>query len=302
MKVLIADRLDEKALYLFEEKNIAVDYKPEITPEALLAIIPSYDALIVRSRTKVTKEIIGKGSTLKVIGRAGSGVDNIDVKTAQEKNIIVVNTPDANAQAAAELTTCLITAYIRDLPKAFNSMKGGLWIKNDLWGSEIFGKTVGILGYGHVGKKVAKIMESLGAKVLIHSRSYQTTTLHDIFASADIVTIHLSLNNETKGCITKELLLQMKQTAILVNISRGELVDEEALYEILKNKKIKGAILDVFWQEPLPPDSKWRKLDNAMLTPHIGASTHEALERASLTVAEDIVNVLKGGKPQNPVL
>lgn len=302
MKVLIADRLDEKALSFFEEKNIAVDYKPEITPEALLAIIPSYDALIVRSRTKVTKEIIGKGSTLKIIGRAGSGVDNIDVKTAQEKNIIVVNAPDANAQAVAEHTIGLILSLLRTYPKAFSSMREGLWLKKELKGSELSGKTVGIVGHGHIGKRVETSVKAFGAQTLILSRSTHTSSLSDIFSQSDIITLHIALTPETKGMITKELLEKMKSTAYFINTSRGEIVDENALYEIIFSGKIAGTALDVFWEEPLPSDSKWRKLPNVILTPHIGAATHEALKRASLTVAEDIVNVLKGGKPQNPVL
>lgn len=302
MKVLIADPTSQEAISYLKENSIIVSYQPEVSPSDLISQISDYEGLMVRSRTKVTKEVIEHSEKLKVVARIGSGYDNIDLHSCHEKNIAVVNAPDANSQAVAEMTIGLVIAFLRDFPKVIDSMKNGLWIKNEMWGSEISGKTVGIIGYGHVGKRVAKIMESFGANVLINSKSYQTSTLDEIFAKSDIVTLHLSLNAGTKGCITKELIAQMKQSAILVNLARAELVDEKALFEMLKTNKIRGAILDVYWQEPLTSDSKWRKLDNVILTPHIGAATHEALKRASFTVAEDIVSVLKGEKPQNPVI
>ncbi len=302
MNILIADPTDSEAISYLKNHNIEVTYQPEISADNLFSQITNYDALMVRSRTKVTKQVIENGINLKVVARIGSGYDNIDVVACRSKNVTVVNAPDANSQAVAELTLCLIIAFLRRLPKAINSMKEGLWIKNEIWGEEINGQTVGILGYGHIGKKVANTMQAFGANVLIHSRNFQTASLREIFSQSDIVTVHLTLNDETRGCITQSLLSEMKQTAIFVNLARAQLVDENALYETLLNKKIKGAILDVYWQEPLPTDSKWRKLDNVILTPHVGAATHEALKRASLTVAQDIVNVLKGEKPQNPVI
>ncbi len=296
MLTLIADPCDENAISYLRENHIDVLLKPAISPLELLKEIPKVDALLVRSRTKVTKEVIEKGVNLKVVARVGSGFDNIDIKVCREKGITVVNAPDANSQAVAELTVGLIISYLRELPRVFISMKEGKWIKNEIWGGELNGKTVGILGYGHVGKRVAKLLEAFGSNILIYDRSQQTATLREIFQKSDIVTLHLSLNSQTKGSITSELLSEMKRQAILVNLARGELVDEEALYEVLSQKKIKGAILDVYWSEPLPADSKWRQLDNVLLTPHIGAATKEALKRASLTVAEDVVRVLKGKK------
>lgn len=302
MKVLISDKLDEKALSLFEEKNITFDYKPEITPEELLTSIPFYEGLIVRSRTKVTKEIIEQGKNLKVIGRAGSGVDNIDMLTIQEKHISVVNTPNANAQAAAEHTIGLMLSLLRSYPQAFSSMREGQWLKKELKGSELSGKTVGIIGYGHIGKKGEQLLKAFGCQISVFSKSYKTIAIEDLFRSSDIITIHLTLTDETRGMVTGRLLALMKKTAYFVNTSRGEIVDENALYQIISSGKIAGVALDVFHTEPLPADSKWRKEKNVILTPHIGASTSEALVRATKTVIEDVLRVLQGEEPKNQVI
>lgn len=301
MKVLVADPTNQEAISYFKDNSVEVSYQPQISPTDLTSHISDYDALMVRSRTKVTKDVITKGKNLKVVARIGSGYDNIDVQSCREKNITVVNAPDANSSAVAEIAAGLIISYLRNLPRTITSMKEGLWIKNEIWGEEICGKTVGVVGYGHVGKKVANILQAFGANVLINSRNFHNSSLREIFSRSDIVTIHLSLNDETRGCITQSLLSEMKQTALFVNLARAQLVDEEALYETLKQKKIKGAVLDVFWQEPLPSDSKWRKLDNVILTPHIGAATYEAHKKASLTAAMDVVRVLKGKKPVNSI-
>lgn len=301
MRILISDKISDSSLSLLKDNNIDFDYLPEITPDDLLTSVSKYQALVVRSRTKVTKEVIEAGKNLRVIGRVGSGVDNIDTETAGG-NIIVVNAPDANSSAVAELTVGLMLSLLRMIPQAVSSMDKGLWLKKELSGRELNGKTVGILGYGHVGSRVEKIVSAFWAKVIIHSRSYQTVDYKELFKLSDIVTIHLALNKDTRGCVTKYILELMKPTAILINTSRGEIVDEEALYKHLSEKKIAGVALDVYWQEPLPADSRWRKLDNVILTPHIAASTKEALQRASITVIEDVVRALKGEKPKNQVV
>ncbi len=302
MKVLISDKIDDSSLSQFTQNNISYDYQPEITPVDLAIKISDYEALMVRSRTKVTKDIIEKGKKLQIIGRVGSGVDNIDMDVARERKITVVNASDANSQAVAEHTVGLILSVLRQYPLAFSSMQEGLWLKKDLKGTEISGKTVGILGYGNIGKRVDKMVQTFGAKVIIHSRSYQTVTLQELFAKSDILTIHLALNSETRGCVTRWLLDLMKPSAILINTSRGEIIDEEALYQRLAANKIKGAALDVYSREPLPIDSKLRLLDNLVLTPHIGAATQEALTRASQTVVDDIVRFTKGEKPKFQIL
>ncbi len=301
MKVLISDKISESVLSIFQLKNIEYDYLPEITPADLLLKIKDYQALIVRSRTKVTKEIIDTGQNLKIIGRVGTGVDNIDVAICKQRKIPVVNAPDANSQAVAELTIGLMLSLLRHIPKAVNSMKEGLWLKKELGGSELAGKTVGIIGYGHIGKKIELLVKAFGAHPLIYSRSFQTSTLDHLFEVSDFVTLHLTLTPKTKGLVDSKLLGMMKPTAYLINVSRGEIIDEEALYDIFDKDKIAGAALDVFWQEPLPVDSLWRKLDNVILTPHLGASTKEALKKGTETVVGDVITVLKGGKAINLV-
>lgn len=301
MKVLISDKIDDSSLSTFLENNISYDYQPEITPVELATKISDYEALMVRSRTKVTKDIIEKGKKLQIIGRVGSGVDNIDTVEAGKRKIIVVNASDANSQAVAEHTVGLMLAVLRQYPKAFSSMEEGLWLKKELKGSEISGKTVGILGYGNIGKKVEQLVTAFGANVLIHSRHHKTVEFKELFARSDILTIHLALNSETRGCVTKLLLDLMKPSSILINTSRGEIIDEGALFERLVAMKIKGAALDVFSTEPLPVDSKLRSLENLVITPHIGASTGEALVRASFTVVQDLIRFVKGEKLKSQI-
>lgn len=301
MNVLISDKINEQSLTLLKDNGVNYDYLPEITPDQLKTSIINYSALVVRSRTKVTREIIEAGKNLKVIGRVGSGMDNIDMESARKRKIIVVNAPAANSQAVAELTIGLMLSLLRKLDKAYSSMREGLWLKKELTGQELNGKTVGIVGYGNIGQKVQRIVEAFGAKVLYFSRSKKNCTLEELFQKSDIITIHLVLTSETKGLINNKLLSLMKPSGYIINAARGEIVDEEALFDLLDNKKIAGAALDVYSSEPLPADSKWRKLTNCLLTPHLGASTREALKRASLTVAADIVKVIKGKIPENEV-
>jgi D-3-phosphoglycerate dehydrogenase len=301
MKILICDKISESAISLLKENNIDFDYQPEISPEELLKAIPIYQALVVRSRTKVTRDIVLAGKNLKVIGRVGTGVDNIDVVTAKPRKILVVNAPDANSQAVAEMTIGFILSLLRKIPQAVSSMKNGLWLKKELSGTELSGKTVGIVGYGHIGKKIESLAQAFGMHPLIFSRSSKTATLEELFAKSDIITLHISLTPETKKLVNENLLSLMKPTAYIINTSRGEIIDEEALYNVLKDKKIAGAALDIYALEPLPIDSKWRKLDNVILTPHIGGATKEALERASKTVVEDMIKVIQGKRPENQV-
>jgi D-3-phosphoglycerate dehydrogenase len=300
MNILISDKIDLQALDIFSANKYVYDYLPEITSQELTQRIDKYQALVVRSRTKVTKEIISKGKSLKVIGRVGSGIDNIDWNSAQNQGIVVTNAPYANSQAVAEHTIGLILSLLRNYKKAFLSMDKGLWLKKELSGKELNSKAIGIIGYGNIGKKVDNLVKAFGAKTHIFSRSYSTTSLDDLFLQSDIITIHLALNDHTKGMINAKLLGLMHQNALFINASRGEIVDEEALYQLLITKKIAGAALDVFSTEPLAGDSKWRKLENCLLTPHIGASTKEALIMASITVVGDVINILSGKKPKFP--
>jgi len=292
LNILITDKIDKSILDQVKNLKFLFDYQPEITPQDLIKIIANYQGLVVRSRTKVTQEIIDKGHNLKVIGRVGSGLDNIEVKEAKKRKIAIVNSPGSNSEAVAELTLALILSLLRKLSLATSSMTNGLWLKKDLKGEELESKKVGVVGYGHIGKKIAKLFTAFGARVDYFSRSQKTNSLKYIFKNSDIITIHLPLTNETKNLVNNQLLSLMKPTSFLVNTSRGGVVEEKILFKMLQEKKIAGAALDVFWQEPLPPDSPWRKLSNVILTPHIGASTKDALKKGTKTVIDNIIKIL----------
>lgn len=293
LNILIADKIDKSVIDQIKNQNkFSFSYQPEITPQELIKIISDYEGLIVRSRTKVTSEVIDQGHNLKVIARVGSGLDNIDILEAKKRKISIVNSPESNSEAVTELTLGLVLSLLRKLPLAYSSMNQGLWIKKELKGGEIEGKKVGIIGYGHIGKRVAKIFTAFGAKVDYYSRRQKTNSLKYIFKNSDIITVHLPLNNNTKNLINLDLLSLMKPTGFFVNTSRGGVVEEKALFKILQEKKIMGAALDVFWQEPLPPESPWRKLPNVILTPHIAASTSEALKKGTKTVVDEIIKIL----------
>ncbi|EKE15096.1 MAG: hypothetical protein ACD_12C00147G0002 [uncultured bacterium] len=294
-KILISDKVDKSFIDQIKNSKFAFIYQPEITPQELIKVISNYEGLIVRSRTKVTADIIDRGHNLKVIGRVGSGLDNIDIIEAKKRKIFIVNSPESNSEAVTELTVGLILSLLRKFPLANSSMNQGLWLKKDLKGEEIEGKKVGIIGYGHIGKRVSKILTAFGAKVDYYSRTKKTNSLKYIFKHCDIITVHLPLNNNTKNLVNSDLLSIMKPTGFFVNTSRGGVVEEKALFKILQEKKIAGAALDVFWQEPLPPTSPWRKLSNVMITPHIAASTSEALKKGTKTVIDEIIKIL-GGK------
>ena len=301
MDILICDPASDSARQYLKDHGFSVTYAPAISSPELLEVINRYRAVMVRSRTKITAEVILRAKNLKVIARIGSGYDNIDIKATRDRQITVVNAPDANSQAVAEMTIGLMLVLLRTIYRAVRSMADGNWLKDELWGTELSGKKVGVLGYGHVGRKVVDLLKAFGAEVAVYSRNYRTCRLEDLFLKCDIVTIHLALNDSTRGLIGERLLNTMKKKAFLINMSRGQVVDEEALFKVLSEKKIAGAALDVFWEEPLPPDSKWRSLPNLIATSHLGAATYEALEKASLSVAHDIVKILKGEQPLNPV-
>ena len=291
-KVLIADKIDKSVIDKIKSPKFFFDYKPEITPQDLIKIIPGYQGLVVRSRTKVTQEVIDKGHNLKVIGRVGSGLDNIELKEAKKRKIAIVNSPESNSEAVTELTLALILSLLRKLSLAYSSMNSGLWLKKDLKGEELEGRKVGVVGFGHIGKRITKILTAFGAKVDYYSRTKKTNSLKYIFKHSDIISVHLPLTNETKNFVNNKLLSLMKPNSFLVNTSRGGVIEEKILFKMLQEKRIAGAALDVFWQEPLPPGSPWRKLPNVILTPHIAASTSEALKKGTETIVGDIIKIL----------
>ncbi len=294
MKILICDPIHQDALSLFKNANIDAFYFAEITPDELLEKIAQFEGLIVRGRTKVTKEVIEKGVKLKIIARIGSGVDNIDVMEAKRKNIIVINAPGANAQAVAELTLGLMLSLLRKIPRADYSMKKGEWAKNMLKGEELHGKKVGIIGFGNIGKRVAHAVEAFGATILTHDRDNDENNLIKLLKESDIVSIHSVLTDETKNMINGSRLSYLKKSAYLINCARAEIVDEAALYTALETGRIKGAALDVFWEEPIPIKSRWLNLENVILTPHIGGQTNEASYNAAMMIAANLVKYSLG--------
>ena len=284
-KVLISDSIDNIASEILKKNNISVDTKTNLSPEELKKIIDNYEGLIIRSATKVRKDLIDSLSNLKIIGRAGAGVDNVDVEAAKNKNIIVMNTPGGNTNATAEHTISLIFALQRKITVANETTHKGLWEKKKLKGNEIKGKKIGILGFGNVGKRVAEISNVLGMHVSIFSSyfktikdsypEYNSCSIDEIIKDSDIISFHCKPNKDDNPIMNKNHLSQMKKNCIIINTARGNLVDEDDLKNALEKKEIKGAALDVFKNEPLV-ESGFYNLDNIILTPHIAASTDEA--------------------------
>jgi D-3-phosphoglycerate dehydrogenase len=299
----LKSKIHEEGIQKLKEAGFEVDVNPTITPEQLTKIVSKYDALIVRSRTKVTKEIIEAGRRLKVIGRAGAGLDNIDVETTKKRGITVLNTPEALAEAAAELTIGLIISLARNIPLADQTLKEGKWIKKKLMGWQLEGKTLGTIGLGNVGKRVARIAKALGMKILITKRTppspellkeleAKLVPLKELLQRSDVVTLHVPLTSQTHHMIGAKEFQLMKNGAFLVNTSRGAVVDEKALLKALKSGKLGGAALDVHEVEP-PRDLELIKLPNVVCTAHIGAQTKEAQKATATMIAEKIINSLK---------
>jgi len=301
IRVHINDPLSEKAMELLKSKSILDVSSEHFSKEKLIEVIPEIDVLVVRSATKVTADIIEAGKKLKIIARAGIGLDNIDVKKAQEKGIKVLNTPGASAISVAELTFGLILSCVRHIPKGTMDLKEGKWTKKELKGNEIFGKTLGIIGFGNIGREVAKRALCFGMKVLAYDPYVNRTDLQveivdldTLFKDSDIISLHVPLTKETKHIINKEAISKMKDGVIIINTSRGGVVDEEALYNGLINGKIKAAGFDVFEVEP-PFDELRKKLlslPNVVATPHIGASTVEGQERVGIEIVKKIFEEL----------
>jgi len=304
MKILVADKISDEAIKMLKEKHEVVF--SELDPEGLLNEIGKYDALVVRSRTKVTKEVIKKGKNLKVIGRAGVGVDNIDVPEATKRKIPVVNAPGGATVSVAELTFAHMLSLARNLSKSDKTMKNGEWEKKTLKGTELCDKTLGLIGSGRIGTEVGKMAIAFGMKVIVYDpylsketaeeQGFELADLDSLLKNSDFISIHTPLTDETKKMIDEKEFKKMKNTAFIVNCARGGIIDENALYNSLKEGKIRGAALDVYENEP-PKNSPLLTLDNIVFTPHIGASTKEAQIRAGTITAEQVLKVLKNEKP-----
>jgi len=303
MRVLVCDPVAEDGIaYLRERAH--VDVRTGLSPEELTRIIPHYDALVVRSETKVTAEVIEAGKRLQVIGRAGVGIDNIDVAAATRRGIVVVNAPTGNNIAAAEHTIGMMLALARCIPQAHASLRAGEWKRSRFMGVELRGKTLGVVGLGKIGTEVARRALGLEMAVIAYDPylsvehaarlGVEATGLNDLLARADFVTFHVPLTPQTRGLIGAEQLRRMKRTARLINCARGGIVDEAALLEALDSGTIAGAALDVFAQEPPPADSPLLHHDKVVVTPHLAGSTIEAQVEVALDVAEQIIAVLEG--------
>lgn len=302
MKILVADAIAEEGVAILR-KSAQVDIKTKLKPEELKAIIGNYDALIVRSQTQVSADVIEAGRQLKVIGRAGVGIDNIDVDAATTKGIIVINAPTGNTVSAAEHTIALMLALARHIPKANSQLKSGIWQRGKLVGTELRNKTLGIIGLGNVGSEVAKRAQAFEMRVITHdpfvSTNYARTlkvssvSLEQLFQESDFITLHLPLTVTTENLIGARELTKLKPTVRIINTARGGLIDEKALVEAIEDGRIAGAAFDVFSNEPVT-DSPLFKSDKIIVTPHLAASTIEAQTNVAKDIAEQILAVLQG--------
>lgn len=309
-KILITEPFDQDAVNLLKEVGLDVTLKINPSEEELVGMIAGFDALIVRSRTKVTGAVIKAGKNLKVIGRAGVGVDNIDVPAATRQGIIVMNAPDANTISTAELTMSLILALSRNIYQAIASLRAGKWEKSRLSGTELYGKTLGIIGLGRIGSAVAVRAGSFGMSIVAYDPfvsvdkarklSVKLVSLDELLAQSDYITMHLSLTKETKYLLGKDAFAKMKTGVRIVNCSRGGVIDESALYNAIKEKKVAGCALDVFEKEP-PVDNPLLSLDEVIATPHLGASTQEAQTKVSLQIAQQVKKALMENIVENAV-
>ena len=310
-RVLVADEISQKGIEVLSSR-LDVEYDPKVTPEDLLSRIGEFDALLVRSRTKVTREVIQKGKRLSVIGRAGVGVDNIDLHAATEAGILVINSPEGNTASAAEHTLALLFSLCRKIPLADSSMKDGKWDRKNFTGVELFNKTLGIIGLGKIGSRVASCALSLGMKVLVYDPfisaekakelRLEAVALEEIWRNADFITIHTPKNAQTTNLISGTVLSRIKPGVRIVNAARGGIIDEAALAMAIKDGRVAGAALDVFEQEPPPADSPLHEVaDRIILTPHLGASTEEAQFNVAIDLAEQIRDYLVDGSARSPV-
>jgi len=309
MKILISDKMADEAITFLKEAGHDVTYD-EMDADTLLAEIGNFDALMVRSRTKATTEVVEAGAkgNLKVIGRAGIGVDNIDIQTAAKNGIKVVNSPTGSTKSVAELAIGQMLALVRFIPRGDLTMKKGEWIKKQLKGTELHGKTLGLIGSGYIAQHVAKIANCIGMKVLVYSphctdeKAQKMGATHkdlkDLLKESDFISLHIPHNDSSHYMLNKGTISIMKPGAFIINSARGGVVEEEALYSALKNGKLAGAAVDVFEQEPPEKVNKLLSLDNVIVTPHIGANTKEAQIQAGTVCAEQMDIVLKGKDPE----
>jgi D-3-phosphoglycerate dehydrogenase len=305
MKILVSDPLAPQGLEVLQRAGFEVDVRTGLKPSELNQILGDYHGLVIRSGTRVTADAIESARNLKVIGRAGVGIENVDVEAASRKGIVVMNTPGGNNVTTAEHTISLMLSLARHIPQAVASLKSGQWKREKFIGVELCNKTLGIIGLGNVGSIVAERAVGLRMKIIGHDPFLQPesaarlgvefVSLDEIFTRSDFITVHVPLTEDTRGIINREAFAKMKKGVRIINCARGGIVDEQDLVDALRSEKVAGAALDVFVEEPPPPDHPLLKLDQVIATPHLGASTDEAQLNVAIAVAEQVVDFLTRG-------
>jgi len=310
-RVLVADDLSAEGVRILRAAGLAVDVKVGLKPEELEAVIGDYDAVAVRSATKITAKVLEKATRLKVVGRAGVGVDNVDLPAATRRGVVVMNTPGGSSVTVAELTVAMIMALSRHIAQATSSVKAGKWEKKRFQGRELAGKTLGVVGIGNIGSVVVDRCQAMKMRVLAYdpfisaeaaaNMGVELVSLEELWRAADVVSLHVPLTDLTRNLVNARTLAQMKKGALLVNCARGGIVDEKALAEALASGHLGGAALDVFEKEPPAADHPLFKVDNFIATPHIGASTEEAQAAVAVAIAEQLALYLSQGVVKNAV-
>ena len=306
MRVLISDNLAPVGVEILKKAGLEVDIKTGMTPDEIKAIIGDYDGLVIRSATRVTGDLLESAGRLRVVGRAGIGLDNVDIPAASEKGVVVMNAPDGNATTAAEHAISMMMALSRNIPQATASMKAGKWEKKKFMGRELTGKTFGVIGVGRIGGIAASRAQGLKMKTIAYDPhmprdiaekiGVELVSLDELAKRADYISVHVPLTKETKNLVSHEFFASMKNDAMFIDCARGGVCDEEALYEALEKNEIAGAALDVFVQEPTTAENcPMLKLDNFICTPHLGASTSEAQENVAVAIAEQVADYLIKG-------
>ena len=310
MKILISDKMSDKVEDVLKSKSIDYDIKTGMEPEELKSVIDQYDGILIRSATKLTSDILADCKNLKVVGRAGVGVDNVDLDTATKNKILVMNTPLGNLEATAELTIGLMFSLYRHIHLANQSTHDGKWEKAKFMGTELKGKKLGVVGFGNIGQRVAEMASVIGMKIITNSNSASDEDLSKLGASkvsteqllidSDIVSLHTKLNENTKNMLNKSSIATMKSTAVIINCARGGLINEADLKDSLNNDVIAGAAIDVYEKEPATENVMFGA-KNLLLTPHLGASSKEAQSNVAIDVANQVADFLKDNKIINNV-
>ena len=309
MKVLVSDKLSDQGVKILKDAGLTVDVNTKLTPQELLTVIPDYEGLVIRSATKVTRDVLAAATKLKVVGRAGSGLDNVDLTEATRRGIVVMNTPGGNTITTAEHTICLMLSMVRMIPQATASTKAGKWEKNRFMGMELYNKVLGVVGMGQIGSHVARLGQGLLMQVVAYDPylsaesarklGVEQVTLEELYRRADIITVHVPLTPETTKLINAESFKLMKTGVRIVNCARGGIVDETALYDAMASGKVAGAAVDVFEKEPVDTALPLLGLDGLICTPHVGAATTEAQEQVAIAVAEQMADYLVRGIIRN---